>query len=123
MIESHGERLLPAEKLRRRPEYLRCYEEGRRVGGPMATLFVVPNDGSCARLGITASRKLGPAVVRNRLRRRCREIYRRWSRRSQLPAVDIVVNLRHPAVRSDMGEFRLGLERQLTKLIGMKGSS
>ena len=72
---------------------------------------------SNTRLGITASRKLGPAVVRNRLRRRCREVYRRWPRRYELPALDIVVNLRHPAVGADFDRFRSCLEGQLARLI------
>ena len=83
----------------------------------MATLFVAPNQGPCARIGITASRKLGGAVVRSRLRRRCREVYRRWPQRRRLPSVDIVVNLRHPAVRADFDRFRSGLEGQLAKLL------
>jgi ribonuclease P protein component len=83
----------------------------------MATLFVLRNEVGVARLGLTASRKLGKAVVRNRLRRRCREIYRRWPYRSQLPPVDIVVNLRHPAVHADFNTMKTGLERQLQSLL------
>ena len=122
MIEAQGERLLPEEKLRRRPEYLHCYDVGRRIQGRMATLFWAPNGGECARLGITASRKVGPAVVRNRLRRRCREVYRRWPQRLNLPAVDIVVNLRHPAVTAEFSRFRLDFEGQLSRLIDGAGA-
>ncbi len=117
MSESCGERLLTEEKLRRRPDYLRCYEVGRRVSGKMATLFVAPNDGPCARLGITATRKLGHAAIRSRLRRHCREVYRRWESRADLPCVDIVVNLRHPAVVAEFSDFREGLEGQLSRLL------
>ena len=47
----------------------------------MATRFMTvlahPNQGSRDRLGIIASRRLGGAVVRNRAKRRLREIFRR----------------------------------------------
>lgn len=48
------------------------------------------------RIGITASRKVGGAVVRNRIKRSVREWFRRS--REQLPAaVDVVVIARPPA--------------------------
>lgn len=89
----------------------------------MATLFVRPNEVGVPRLGLTASRKLGSAVVRNRLRRRCREIYRRWPERRRLPAVDIVVNLRHPAAKATFTALRESLERQLARLLPPGGLS
>jgi ribonuclease P protein component len=82
----------------------------------LATLHVLPNAHGHPRLGVTATRKLGNAVVRNRLRRRCREVYRRWDRRGALPALDIVVNLRPRAATADFRETRRSLERQLDKL-------
>lgn len=83
----------------------------------MATLHVLPNALGTPRLGITATRRCGSAVVRNRLRRRCREVYRRWNRRAELPAVDIVVNLRPRAAAAEFQETRRELERQLEKLL------
>jgi ribonuclease P protein component len=82
-------------------------------------LHVLPNHVGHARLGVTATRKLGSAVVRNRLRRRCREVFRRWPRRSELPAVDIVVNLRGRAVAAAFQEARRQLEKQLETVLGL----
>jgi ribonuclease P protein component len=99
-VAAHGrgkEGLGPDDRLRRRRDYLRASRAGRRRGGRFATLFYVPNDVGTARLGITASRKVGKSVVRQRLKRRVREIYRRWERRSDLPPLDLVVNLKPPA--------------------------
>lgn len=76
------------------------------------TLFAAPAPADHPRLGITATRKVGSAVVRNRLKRRVREIYRRWSGRSELPAVDLVVHLKPQAARASFEE----LESDLTKL-------
>jgi len=71
--------------------------------------------GRC-RLGITATRKVGKAVVRQRLRRRTREIFRRWPGRPQLSAMDIVVHLRPPAAAAKFDELREQLEEQLRKV-------
>ena len=41
------------------------------------TLFIVPNGGSRSRFGVAATRKLGPAIERNRAKRLAREVFRR----------------------------------------------
>jgi len=63
--------------VRRRAEFVRVQQQGRRVSGRFVTLLVLANDGTAPRLGLIASRKLGPAVARNRAKRRLRELFRR----------------------------------------------
>src|SRR5215470_10229689 len=92
-----GERLLPAGRLRRRADFLRCYREGRRRQGRSLALYFIPNGLGEPRIGVTASRKVGGAVERHRLKRWIREIYRRWAGRPRLAAVDIVVHLKPEA--------------------------
>ena len=111
-----GERLPRAETLRRSADYVRCYRRGRRQSGPFARLHYAPNRLGHPRLGITASRKVGKAVVRNRLKRRVREIYRRWPGRAGLPAVDVVVHLQPAAAGTDFETFREDLVRLLGRL-------
>ena len=41
------------------------------------TLFVVSNGGTRSRFGVAATRKLGPAIERNRAKRLAREVFRR----------------------------------------------
>ena len=103
--------------MHQRVDYLACYQRGRALTGALATLHVLPNQLGRPRLGITATRKIGNAVVRNRLRRRCREVYRRYRRRAELPALDIVVNFRARAVGASFIETRRQLEHQLETLI------
>jgi RNase P protein component len=51
--------------------------------------------------------------VRQRLRRRVREVYRRWEGRGRLPAADLVVHLKPAAAAAGFGELREELERLL----------
>jgi ribonuclease P protein component len=110
-VRATGERLTSLEKVRRRTEYLRCYRGGRRRHGSLAIVYYVPNQQGVARMGITASRKVGSAVVRVRLKRRIREIYRRWEERARLPALDLIVHLKPEAGKSDFATLRQELVR------------
>jgi ribonuclease P protein component len=110
------ESLRSAERLRRRADYLRCYRTGRRRQGALAILYFAPNQLGHPRLGITASRKVGKAVARQRLKRRIKEIYRRWQDRSQLPALDLVVHLKPEAGKSDFAALRAELLRLFSGL-------
>jgi ribonuclease P protein component len=111
--QERREALGAEDRLRRRAEFLRCYQEGRRRHGPLATLHYATNAVGRPRLGITASRKVGGAVARARLKRRTREIFRRWGERPRLPALDLVVHLKPAAAGADFTTYRRELERLL----------
>lgn len=110
------ERLPRHATLRNSADYRLCYRTGRRRAGSFATLHYRPNDRGHARLGITASRKVGGAVVRNRLKRWTRECYRRAPARAGLPALDLIVHLAPAAARAPFAPFCAELERQLERL-------
>jgi ribonuclease P protein component len=114
---SGSQRLLPAERLRRRADYLRCYRKGRRRQGALALLYFAPNELGHARIGITASRKVGPAVTRHRIRRRIKEVYRRWNDRAKLPALDLVIHLKPEAREADFETLRSDLLRLLSGVL------
>lgn len=67
-------------------------------------LYARPNRFATNRVGITAGKKLGHAVVRNRIRRRLREIYRTHEDRF-LPGWDIVVVARSRCINADFGKL------------------
>jgi ribonuclease P protein component len=79
----------PAVRLRVRREFTAVQEHGRRVATKFMTLLAQPNGRDRDRLGIIASRRLGDAVVRNRAKRRLREVFRRHQA-DQTRALDIV---------------------------------
>lgn len=87
-----------ARRLRRRTEFQRVFDTGRRVHGRYFTIIAssgdravnTDTDGSgFARLGIVASRRLGGAVVRNRAKRLIREVFR--TEAPSRPALDLIV--------------------------------
>ena len=63
----------------------------------LLVLYARPNRIGKNRVGITAGKKLGKAVVRNRVRRRLREVYRLNEEKFQ-PGWDIVVVARSRSI-------------------------
>jgi ribonuclease P protein component len=106
------------ERLLLRADYLRCYRTGRRRQGALVALYLVPNPLGHPRIGVTTSRKVGKSVVRHRLKRWIKEIYRRWSGRAGLAPLDVVAHLKPEAKSAAFGEVRQDL---LTLLDGLAG--
>ena len=65
------------ERVRRRADYQRIYDQGTRLHSRYSTVFVLRNEAGAGRLGIAATKKLGGAVQRNRAKRLIREVFRR----------------------------------------------
>ena len=65
------------DRLRHRGDFLRIQRRGIRTSTKNLILFIKPNKINRKRLGITASKKVGNAVRRNRLKRIIREVFRK----------------------------------------------
>ena len=62
--------------LKKNSDFRRLYAKGKSAVTPYMVVYCRRSRGQTNRLGYTVSAKLGHAVVRNRIRRRLREIYR-----------------------------------------------
>ena len=78
-------------------EFRRIYRKGKSVVVPSMVLYCQRNRQGRTRLGVTVSTKLGKAVVRNRVRRRLREIWR-LNKKDMEPGWDIILVARVRAV-------------------------
>jgi len=78
------------QRIRKRSDYQSVYREGTRVHLKSFIVLMNPNCRGKTRLGITASKKVGNSVARNRIKRLVREFFR--LNRERLPvSTDIVV--------------------------------
>src|SRR5258708_14809328 len=68
--------LPPARRIRRRREFQRVFDAGRRAHGRHLTIIASAAPGPDSRLGIVASKKLGGADVSNRADRLIRGMFR-----------------------------------------------
>lgn len=66
-----------AQRLTKPAEFHRLKSEGTSFRGSTITLAVLATGQGPARAGFITSRRVGSAVLRNRVRRRLREIFRR----------------------------------------------
>ncbi len=90
----------PAVTVKENYEFRRIYRKGRSAVSPQLVIYCQRNRRGHSRLGVSVSTKLGCAVVRNRVRRRIREIYR-LNKAKMLPGYDLIVVARVRAVETD----------------------
>ena len=83
--------------------FQRLYRTGGYANG-FLVLYARKNRTDTNRVGITVGKKLGHAVVRNRVRRRLREVYRLNEDKFQ-SGWDIVVVARTRAIYADFGQL------------------
>ena len=90
-------------RLRRRKDFDTVFQEGQVLGNRLLVLRSVPNQLSHNRYGFVTSKRLGKAVVRNRVRRRLREIVRALATRS---GWDVVLSARAAAADADFQQLK-----------------
>ena len=76
-----AEKLPKRARLTTRSEFLTLSRGGKKIHTPHFLILSKANDKGENRLGVTVSAKVGQAVVRNRIKRRLREFFRRHRRR------------------------------------------
>ena len=96
----------------RRGDFDAVYRAGKRRSNSHFTVFFRANQLPHSRFGFSIKKALGGAVVRNRIRRRVREIVR--GHRQEIPAGwDIVIHPKSNVARAEFASLRTDLLRLL----------
>jgi ribonuclease P protein component len=112
-------RFSKAARLRHRQEFLRAQAQGKRFHTRHFGVTLAPMAEGHPRLGLVATRRLGKAVQRNRVKRLLREFFRRHQ--TGLPAFDLVIMAKKGAevlgyhqVEEELGRLLFSRARQKT---------
>jgi len=110
--------------LRQRADFLAA-NGGLRVGTPAFVLLVKPrqDDSPAKRIGYTVTKKIGNAVVRNRIKRRFRALVHHVLADHGLPGADHVLIGRGEAMTRDFAAMHADLVRALERVRDGKASS
>lgn len=111
---------MPLPVLTRRADFLAA-NRGLRVARPGFVLLARPNGGEAMRFGITVTKKIGNAVVRNRMKRRFRALLRELLPASGLAGHDHVLIGREGGVERDFALLRSELDAALARAAAGKG--
>jgi ribonuclease P protein component len=103
-----------AHRLRHAADFQRVRDQRRAWRHPLLVLFAAPNDGQVTRLGISVGRRVGNAVVRNRVKRRVREAVR-YHYGELVPGYDLVFIARPPAATIEWSALRDATEELLRR--------
>ncbi len=92
------ERFPRNEHLTRKRDFVQAYDEGEKWVGESFLCFVVRRTGQGRKMGCAVSYKVGNAVVRNRVKRYIREVYRKH-RAELLDDIHLVIVARPAGAR------------------------
>jgi len=110
------------DTLKKNYEFQRLYSKGKSAVTPFLVVYVRKTKKRTNRIGITVSTKLGKAVVRNRVRRRLREIYR-LAEDAFVPGTELVVVARVRAVKATYAQLEKAFMSSCAKLGVLKERS
>lgn len=90
--------MLRERRLRRPADFAAVYRRGRSFSGGLLALRSLQTDRMVSRVGFAVGKRLGKAVVRNRVKRRLRAAINSLA---LVPGWDIVITARQPAATQD----------------------
>jgi ribonuclease P protein component len=102
-------------RLKRRNEFKRVFSRGQSVANRQFVLYTYQRQtAEPFRLGVSISRRVGNAVVRNRLKRMIKEVTRHWAEHLK-PQLDLVIIARKPSAELDYYQIKQSLRHLFNK--------
>ncbi len=112
-IQRRSEQVLGRNRrLRKTREFAAVRRTGRSWVNGLLVLRVASNETGLSRVGFSISRRVGKAVIRNRVKRRLKEIVRQ---RDIAGSWDIVITARAPAAQASYRELERAMEQLLKR--------
>ncbi len=99
-------------RLTKNADFQAVRDSGRSWAHPLVVLAARPNGLAVTRFGFAVGKRLGKAVVRNRLKRRLREAARR-QQPTIAPGWDLVFIARQPLLTADFAQIVAAVEQLL----------
>lgn len=113
-MSQHSFRFRKTEHLRSPLDFRRVYDRKCSARDGCMTLFAAANDLPFSRLGLSVSRKVGGAVVRNRWRRLLREAFRLT--KHDLPKGLDVILIPRIGTTAALGELKTSIKKLMANL-------
>jgi ribonuclease P protein component len=103
-------------RMTKRAEFIAA-RRGRRLNGPSFFIEALDRgDAAPPRVGLTVTKKVGNAVVRNRIRRRLREAIRLDTQADMAPGIDYVVVARRDVLTLPFEQLKDELSRRVARM-------
>ncbi|TSB47539.1 ribonuclease P protein component [Alkalicoccobacillus porphyridii] len=103
------------QRIKKNEEFSAVFNHGRSVANRQFVLYVLKKeDQEQLRLGLSVSKKVGNAVMRNRIKRLIRTVFQE-KQETLLPNCDYVVIARKPTASMDYQEFHASLAHVMRK--------
>ena len=114
--------------IKKRRDFLEAAAKGRKFVAGTFILQMLTRDaahpaGQAPRFGFTVTKKMGNAVVRNRIKRRLRAATREAAIKHALEGNDYVLISRHKALGCPYSDLLRDMEFAFSKIISMKDTS
>ena len=101
--------------LTKRGDFKKVFELGSKFPSKLIIIYALPNKLPYCRLGLSVSRKVGSSVVRNKVKRRLREIFRRQLTDKPL-RYDFVVVARYASAEAEFADLQTSIIKTFARL-------
>lgn len=109
--------MIDTTPLKLNKDFKRLYYRGKYKASPSLVTYTMKRRDQRCQMGITVSKKIGKAVVRNRVRRIIRAAYRQLEKEMDLRGRDFVFVARAKAVNQKSTDIYLDMKKQVTYLL------
>ncbi len=109
--------MLYTTSINQNTDFRRMYYRAKSKNGFLTVVYLKKNRSNMARIGITVSKKIGNAVIRNRTRRIIKAAYRNLEKKQNLRGLDVVIIAKRPCSKVKMIDVFYEIRKNINFLI------